>query len=171
MTRPQEKRFLATQAEAHAFATKQSGTFHRNVKPQPELRRKRAYYWDETLTRGRIVSTPADQRRANLVEDFCPFGPVGARWWVAETFALEECGADGERIIWRADREAAWVLPGRLRLGESFFLASDYAPPRWRTSGHMRRWATRAVFEVTSVACEQRDGTWEWVVGWRKVEK
>ncbi len=38
----------------------------------------------------------------------CPFGAPGDRLWVKEAWALEELGDDGERVVWRADRAAAW---------------------------------------------------------------
>lgn len=162
MTRPQEKRFLATQAEALAFATQQSGTFHRDVKPQPALRRRRAYYWDTALTRGQCVSTPADQRRAVLMEGFCPFGPVGARWWVAET--LGYLPATNETFYTASLDGSDYYEDGD---GGTFgYDDLKKSPPR-----HARRSDARSLFEVTSVACEQRGGTWAWVVGWRKVEK
>jgi len=52
-----------------------------------------------------------------------PYGQSGDRLWVRETWALEDCGNDGERVIWQADREAAWVQPGRTRVAESFWPA------------------------------------------------
>lgn len=84
----------------------------------------------------------------------CLYGEPGDRLWVRETWALEDCGADGKRVIWQADRAAAWLLPGNV-LGEIYYLPSDYSPGRWRPSIHMPRWAARLTLEVTEV-CVQR---------------
>lgn len=85
----------------------------------------------------------------------CPYArQPGERLWVRETWALEDCGADGKRVIWQADRAAAWVMPGD-KLGEVFYLPSDYHPPRWRPSIHMPRWASRLTLEVTEVRVQR----------------
>ncbi|WP_163869541.1 hypothetical protein [Myxococcus eversor] len=81
----------------------------------------------------------------------CPYGQPGDRLWVRETWALDDCGADGEQVVWRADRAAAW----REKLGDIYYLASDYEPERWRPSIHMPRWASRLTLEVTAVRVDR----------------
>lgn len=81
----------------------------------------------------------------------CPYGQSGDRLWVRETWALEDCGADGNRVIWQADRAAAW----RRTLGDIYYLPSDYNPGRWRPSIHMPRWAFRLTLEVTEVRVQR----------------
>lgn len=89
-----------------------------------------------------------------LTEARCPYGIPGDRLWVRETWALEDCGEDGKRVIWQADRAAAWVMPNNV-LGEIYYLPSDYDPGRWRPSIHMPRWASRITLEVTEVRVQR----------------
>ncbi len=79
------------------------------------------------------------------------YGQPGDRLWVKETWALEDLEGDGQRVVWQADRAAAW----RANLASRFYLASDYAPPRWRPSIHMTRWASRLTLQVVSVRAER----------------
>ncbi len=68
----------------------------------------------------------------------CPYGQVGDRLWVRETFALMiPAGASihAERIPhYRADADTA---------------------PRWTPSIHMPRWASRITLEITGVKVER----------------
>lgn len=78
----------------------------------------------------------------------CPFGGAGDRLWIRETWALETM-PEGERIVWRADKAAAW------RGEEHFYLDADYKPDWWRSPIHMPRWASRITLEVASVRVER----------------
>jgi hypothetical protein len=80
----------------------------------------------------------------------CPFGRPGDRLWVRETWALEQLD-DGERVVWAADRAAAW----RSSMEDCFYLESSYEPERWRSSIYMPRWASRLTLEVTGVRVER----------------
>lgn len=85
----------------------------------------------------------------------CRYGQPGDRLWVKETFAHEERGGGmTPRLIWRADRAAAWVLPRNV-LDEVFYLPSDYAPARWKPSIFMPRWASRLTLKVTEVRIQR----------------
>ncbi|WP_223644301.1 hypothetical protein [Corallococcus sp. EGB] len=104
------------------------------------------------------VGVPESARRRGgwLLPDIgpqfvCPFGQPGDRLWVRETWALEDLEGDGQRVVWMADRAAAW----RTNLAERFYLASDYEPRRWTPSIHMPRWASRLTDEVVSVRVER----------------
>lgn len=81
----------------------------------------------------------------------CPYGEPGDRLWVRETWALESLGDDGERIVWAADRAAAW----RSEPKEIYFLESLYTPRKWRPSIFMPRWASRITLEVTGIRIER----------------
>ncbi|NUP08372.1 MAG: hypothetical protein HOW73_20170 [Polyangiaceae bacterium] len=99
---------------------------------------------------------PADEDGDPMDGDFrSPYGVAGDRLWVRETWALEELGKidpiDGDRVVWKADRQAAW----RVDMAERFYLASDYEPDRWRPSIHMPRWASRIDLDVASVRVER----------------
>lgn len=84
----------------------------------------------------------------------CPLGQPGDRLWVRETWALEDCERDGERVIWRADRASAWLLAPET-LGQVLWLSSDYEPPLWRPSIHMPRWASRLTLEIADVRAQR----------------
>jgi hypothetical protein len=82
----------------------------------------------------------------------CPYGEPGDVLWVRETWAKEDCGDDGARVVYRADRAARWHDDAD---GELFYLDSNYEPSRWRPSSHMPRWASRLTLEVTDVRVER----------------
>ncbi len=106
-----------------------------------------------------------------------PFGTPGDRVWIRETWALETL-PEGERVVWRADRAAAW----REEMGaEHFYLDADYQPDWWRSPLHMPRWASRLAPEVVGVRVERigeadakAEGlvtdSWVWVVDLKRVE-
>lgn len=81
----------------------------------------------------------------------CPYGAPGDRLWVRETWALEDLGEDGQRLVWRVDRAAKWVADGE----KPHYLDLDYEPARWRPSIHMPRWASRITLEVTGLRVQR----------------
>lgn len=64
----------------------------------------------------------------------CPFGAVGDRIWVRETFG--DCGA---RLVYRADSDDG----------------ASCTVKRWTPSIHMPRWASRILLEITNVRVER----------------
>ncbi|WP_370977233.1 hypothetical protein [Enterobacter ludwigii] len=81
-----------------------------------------------------------------LVGDACPFGDVGDRIWVRETWA--EAGASAQDLkLYRANYPAH--VPTHY----------ENVPPvedvRWTPSIHMPRWASRILLEITDVRVEQ----------------
>ncbi|GHG79830.1 hypothetical protein [Comamonas sp. JC664] len=121
----------------------------RVLKPQPEQSDIiAAWRWyGRTFAGGwSLTGTPP----AAMLKD-CPYGQPGDQLWLRETWALEDCGADGERVVYRADRAAAW----RATLGDFHYLSSDYEPGRWRPSIHMPRWASRLMLNVVSIRAER----------------
>lgn len=113
----------------------------------------------------RMMSDP--ERGAGTKEAFvvaCPYGGVGDRLWVKETFSPFRIHG-GASDIMRADyvvlKDGAQVytpLPGG---GQRFFAplkvwgsgAFDYI--RWRPSIHMPRWASRITLEITEVRVQR----------------
>jgi hypothetical protein len=70
----------------------------------------------------------------------CPYGMVGDRLWIRETFAWSGYAADHQEVLWRADG------------GHS---EDERGGARWRPSIHMPRWASRITLEITDVRIER----------------
>lgn len=68
----------------------------------------------------------------------CPFGAVGDRIWVRETWARYNIDQNSYDIAYRATTPADWPEEGR-----------------WRPSIHMPRWACRITLEITDVRVER----------------
>ena len=139
----------------------------RVVKPQPEgipsdvtwcsgdphLRE----YWhpcNDQLSRGVLDAVGPGHR--------CPYGVVGDRLWVRETWAGLDELADGtspdppQTIGYRADHTAvvfgADLVP---RPADTRHWNWEHSSVRWRPSIHMPRWASRLTLEITSVRVER----------------
>jgi hypothetical protein len=79
-------------------------------------------------------------------EHCCPFGQVGDRLWVRETWA--EAGASAPDLtLYRAN------YPAHVPAGYENVPAAEEI--RWRPSIHMPRWASRILLEITAVRVEQ----------------
>lgn len=106
----------------------------RIIKPQPEA----------TLSgslSGKWLSRPLNGLLLPKIEDIaihCPFGVVGDRIWVRETWARYNIDQNSHDIAYRATTPADWPEEGR-----------------WRPSIHMPRWASRILLEITDVRVEQ----------------
>lgn len=68
----------------------------------------------------------------------CPFGKVGDRLWVRETWNADWC----EETIYKAD-------------GGSAIDAGYEREPKWKPSIHMPRWASRINLEITNIRVER----------------
>ena len=68
----------------------------------------------------------------------CPFGAVGDRLWVRETWARYNISQYSHDMAYRATTPDDWPKEGR-----------------WRPSIHMPRWASRITLEITGVRVEQ----------------
>lgn len=123
------------------------------------------YHWAESNATGNHV-------RSKLFS--CPFGAVGDRIWVRETWAIlgneDGCCIDWEEKLCKADeRSAARIYrasceqrPGNYGLW-SIPDDADWKPHTkdyqyegaWRPSIHMPRWANRILLEITDVRVER----------------
>lgn len=68
----------------------------------------------------------------------CPFGAVGDRIWVRETWARYNIDQNSHDIAYRATTPADWPEEGR-----------------WRPSIHMPRWASRILLEITNIGVQR----------------
>ena len=117
-----------------------------------------------------------DEMTASLLPPLsdCPFGQVGDRLWVRETFCLEHQVEkdqlppfdDSRPIRWEyegmeSDPEGAdrWIQPHYRATDPTPELAygdSDGEPTvRWKPSIHMPRWASRITLEITEIRIER----------------
>lgn len=95
--------------------------------------------------------------RETCVERYCPYGVVGDRLWVRETW-LHDCPHCDDRRCGNADHV--------------YYRATENDPsifPKWEPSIHMPRWASRIRLTITSVRAQRlqwsggADALWEGV--------
>ncbi len=96
----------------------------------------------------------------------CPFGRVGDRLWVRETFAVlgneDGCPIDWDGNLIKGDEKQAariykascWQEPGNYGLWSIPDRDTQYEGA-WRPSIHMPRWASRITLEITAVRVER----------------
>ncbi|EQA1666853.1 hypothetical protein D9I27_19670 [Escherichia coli] len=108
------------------------------------------YFWSQEDARG---------IKARSKQFFCPFGDVGDRIWVRETFQgplfdfeqMEAYQYDSSKFkrpefcVYKADGKPA----------PEFFDADENLHCCWRPSIHMPRWASRILLEITDVRVER----------------
>lgn len=127
----------------------------RIIKPQPEATLSGSLY-------GKWLSRPLNGLLLPKIEDIaihCPFGVVGDRIWVRETFQgplfdydlMDSYCIDPtpfekpEFCVYKADGVPA----------PEFYDADDELHCCWRPSIHMPRWACRILLEITNVRVER----------------
>ncbi|ASL89065.1 hypothetical protein BVG97_16250 [Serratia marcescens] len=98
--------------------------------------------------------------------EHCPFGQVGDRLWVRETFAVlgneDGCPIDWNGNLIKGDEKQAariykascWQEPGNYGLWSIPDRETQYEGT-WRPSIHMSRWASRIMLEITAVRVER----------------
>lgn len=88
-----------------------------------------------------------DQITANIP---CPYGQVGDRLWVRETFTTDRVYKDSDIVdgdtVYRASMPESYTWPDH---------ADDLTPPKWKPAIHMPRWASRIDLEITGVRVER----------------
>lgn len=99
----------------------------------------------------RVLRHITEWWRARSGHYTCPFGQVGERLWVRETFWLHNLGesterkrieyqAGGDKILWQSE-----IVPAQWR-----------GLCHWRPSIHMPRWASRLTLELTATVRVER---------------
>lgn len=91
----------------------------------------------------------------------CPYGSVGDRLWVRESFTTWDDGM-GLAVLFKSDR-SAWHDPRPdADYPQEVWIRCDYNPldhdllnPVWKPSIHMPRWASRITLEITEVRVER----------------
>lgn len=99
---------------------------------------------------GSLWSWAEDCERGGDIWFACPFGEVGDRIWVRETFGWQirrdPLGGTGEFRVYRA------TTPDAVRYQTA---SGEVAPMKWVPSIHMPRWASRILLEITDVRVER----------------
>lgn len=123
----------------------------RVVKPQPE---PCAYRAGAFALNGQVI----DGNPAVLAQ--CPYGAIGDRLWVRETFACiadepfaltpgVQYAADGTKRFWPKGDEWKWFE------GKMVYNPDKPDTMRFRPSIHMPRWASRITLQITDVRVER----------------
>lgn len=116
----------------------------RIMKPQPTpcTLQKGGHWWPSNVFKTMLHIEEEMQNGkggwGGLVGDACPFGDVGDRIWVRETWARYNIDQDSHDMAYRATTPEDWPEEGR-----------------WRPSIHMPRWASRITLEITGVRVER----------------
>lgn len=108
----------------------------------------------------------------------CPYGGVGDRLWVRETWRVGAWNEDQSICVdYRADADSSswltvpdneefdrlWIQSTEDAIkaglcpdeGNEYHWKKGEAPTRWRPSIHMPRWAARLILEIADVRCER----------------
>lgn len=122
----------------------------RIMKPQPEPCPRGGHWWPSNVFKTMLHVEDEMQNGkggwGGLVGDACPFGDLGDRIWVRETWA--EAGASAPDLkLYRANYPEH--VPS---IYENVPLAEEI---RWTPSIHMPRWASRILLEITDVRVER----------------
>ena len=86
-----------------------------------------------------------DKESSNPMTVKCPYGGIGDRLWVRETFDYI-FGDEGDYLIYKADKESAEWFKQRKAEGSEI---------TWKPSIHMFRKDSRAVLEITGLRAER----------------
>ncbi|BEM92730.1 hypothetical protein SME53J_21690 [Serratia marcescens] len=89
--------------------------------------------------------------------EYCPFGQVGDRLWVRETWSSDFANYyPNDRVWYAADNNRCSDIEVVNGVRGIYSPESDvHVPFRWRPSIHMPRWASRITLEITAVRVER----------------
>ncbi|HIB5812271.1 hypothetical protein RZO95_25380 [Klebsiella variicola subsp. variicola] len=133
----------------------------RIMKPQPKPSKSRpGDFWFSSKKLESMVhvsdlapgNSPIADYHLFIQEHCCPFGAVGDRIWVRETFSpVDDTQYGGEKWVdyratpkFEASHPAGWDCA-----------PNDAEALKWRPSIHMPRWASRILLEITDVRVER----------------
>lgn len=83
----------------------------------------------------------------------CPFGAVGDRLWVRETFRVHSRATDVATLIYKASEQQSWTQQTHRVPIEK--CNKPAVVDTWTPSIHMPRWASRITLEITCVRVER----------------
>ncbi|EMY7657184.1 hypothetical protein ACX9QK_003928 [Serratia marcescens] len=135
----------------------------RVMKPQPEPCYRGGHWWPSNTFKTMLHIEEQMQNGAGgwggLAGDACPFGAVGDRLWVRETWQgplvdeehLDDYRANADKF--QAPEFCEYAADGGAR--PEFCDFDDNVRQGWRPSIHMPRWASRITLEITAVRVER----------------
>ncbi|ECP8217449.1 hypothetical protein F7T48_05485 [Salmonella enterica] len=83
----------------------------------------------------------------------CPYGEIGDRIWVQETFRVHSRATDVATLVYRASVRNSWTeQTHRVPIA---VCDKPATPEKWTPSIHMPRWASRILLEITDVRVER----------------
>lgn len=118
----------------------------RVVNPQPTYSENGGFNW-----KGYVYGIGSDYAEtvSNFTNSNCPFGKVGERLWVRETFGTKIRNVGGtphESFTYKADN------PNEIYCYDS---NGNGVPVKWKPSIHMPRVASRILLEITKIGIER----------------
>ncbi|HCF6560055.1 TPA: hypothetical protein ACXGB2_004946 [Klebsiella pneumoniae] len=178
MTKITERGMIFNAEMVRAILDGRKTQTRRVMKPQPGPCPRGGHWWPSNVFKTMLHVEEEMQNSkggwGGLVGDACPFGDVGDRIWMRETWATlgneDGCYVDWEGNLCKGDeRSAARIYrasceqrPGDYGL---WSIPDDaYWKPHtkehkfegaWRPSIHMPRWASRILLEITDVRVER----------------
>ncbi|HBQ6986557.1 morphogenetic protein [Klebsiella pneumoniae] len=135
----------------------------RIMAPQPEPCPRGGHWWPSNVFKTMLHVEDEMQNGkgcwGGLVGDACPFGDVGDRIWVRETFQgplfnyeqMDEYLEDSSKF--EKPEFCQYAADGGHR--PEYQDADDNLRHGWRPSIHMPRWASRILLEITNVRVER----------------
>lgn len=97
-------------------------------------------------------NSPITDYHLFLQEHCCPFGCVGDRIWVRETFRVMGCATDVARLMYKASNRNSFTESTRT---VPVSTCTKQPSHNWTPSIHMPRWAGRILLEITDVRVER----------------
>lgn len=108
----------------------------RVIKPQPEMKLDGVYQRRKDKT--------WSQYSLQAFKEKCPYGKVGDRLWVRESF--KDWGTGTKRISYKSDYT---------KEEEEIEFEAGGVTPKWKPSIHMPRWASRITLKITNIRVER----------------
>lgn len=171
MSEVKERPILFSAPMVRAILECRKTVTRRVMKTQPEVTEeylKSQGAWLDDLTLSQHVN---GAWQAGFINDHCPYGQIGDRLWVRETW-LPDPDADHDAWYGHTETYHSWSgcgsridgVPPALRNPEQCIYRADgeFGGLVWRPSIHMPRWASRILLEITDVRVERlQDITYE----------
>lgn len=122
----------------------------RIITPQPKLTERSGFEW-----KGYLFGAGSDDRETNrnFAHVKCPFGAVGDRLWVRETFRVHSRATDVATLVYKASEQQSWTQQTHRVPIEK--CNKPAVVDTWTPSIHMPRWASRITLEITGVRVER----------------